>query len=108
MFYCKGKGGVCDTPCKDEACEFYDGTGAVLMKPAASVADRMRGMTDQQLAEAIMDLHLRMCDPEFDLSELWCNEENGCTEEFRMLHCDAGKRRECVMRYLQSPAEVRR
>ena len=37
MFYCKGKQGLCDIPCTNQACEHYDGTGAELIRdhPAA-------------------------------------------------------------------------
>lgn len=104
LIYCKGKGGLCDTPCKDIACAHYDGTGAVAVP---TVADRIRSMSNKQLAEAIMDLYLRISDPEFDLSELWCQEEGGCTEKERMLYCGYEKRLGCILRYLESYVEVK-
>lgn len=107
--YCNGKGGYCDKAvCPNECCEHYNGSGAVLMQPPMTVADRFRSRTDGELVEMIMDLHLRMCDPEFDISELWCRPGDNvtCSEEYRTMFCDAGKRRECILRYLRSKAEA--
>lgn len=104
--FCKGKGSICNTPCSNEACEYYDGTGANVIP---SVADRIRSMSDSQLAAAIHDLYLRLCDHEFDLSEMWCRPEiHGlCTgsQEDRILFCDSQERFNCILCYLNSPAD---
>lgn len=104
--YCNGLGGICHVSCSNEACEYYDGTGA---RCIPTVADRIRSMSDEQLAEAIHDLYLRISDHEFDLSELWCQPEmHGlCTgsQQDRLLFCNTEERLKCIMCYLNSPAE---
>ena len=50
MRYCKGKNGLCDLKTctiKGKLCEYYDGTGCV---EVITNADRIRSMTDEELA----------------------------------------------------------
>lgn len=103
--YCYGKGGVCNTPCAGESCEHYDETGGRV----ATVGDMIRSMSNERLAETVYDLYLRLQDPEFDLSELWCNPDmHGlCTgsQTDRILFCNTQERKKCILCWLNSPAE---
>lgn len=104
--YCKGKGDICHVPCTNEACEHFDGTGA---RCIPTVADRIQSMSNEQLAEAIHDLYLRISDHEFDLSELWCQPamHGLCTgsQEDRILFCNTEERTKCIMCFLNSTME---
>lgn len=51
-FYCNGKQGICDCDCQCENCEYFDNTGG---RHELTNADIIRKMTDEELAELLVD-----------------------------------------------------
>ena len=45
-YYCKGKRQICENPAKCSGCRYFDSTGGY----NATNADRIRAMTDEELA----------------------------------------------------------
>ena len=48
-YYCKGKRQICENPAKCSGCRYFDSTGGY----NATNADRIRAMSDEELAEYI-------------------------------------------------------
>lgn len=48
-YYCKGKRQICENPTKCSGCRYFDSTGGYI----ATNADRIRAMSDEELAEYI-------------------------------------------------------
>ena len=46
-YYCKGKRQICENPAKCSGCRYFDSTGGY----DATNADRIRAMSDEELAE---------------------------------------------------------
>lgn len=94
-FYCNGKKDVCECNILCADCKFYDNTGG---KKWQTHADRIRAMSDEELAEIISKIA-------FDVYN--CNEAQ--TQFVELLktppQCD-GRCGNCVLNWLKQPAEV--
>lgn len=99
--YCKGKGDVCNLPCTNEACEYYDGTGA---KCIPTVADKIRSMTDHELVTVIEDLLPKLMEAgDQSLAGEICDAQGECDKDG---NCTGQRHRACIMRFLHKSAEV--
>lgn len=63
-FYCNGKKAFCtESECKDTACEYYNGEGGEYQHELVKLktnADRIRAMSDEELAEFLERTHSNM------------------------------------------------
>ena len=67
-----------------------------------SNGDRIRDMSDEELAERLLDL----CDEGADsLGELFCDGKNECIDCNGDVLCSDEKIKLCIARWLQQPAE---
>lgn len=99
--YCKGKGGVCNVPCTNEACEHYDGTSAQCIP---TVADKIRSMTDDELVVAIEELLPKLMEAGYnELAAKICDCQGECETDG---NCTGPRHRACILRFLHRPAEV--
>ena len=62
-------------------------------------ADRIRAMSDEELADNMMDLFVR-----YGVS-VWCDERGPCQGNAEF-DCTNRENRKCALRWLQQPAEV--
>ena len=87
-FYCNGKQGICDCDILCADCKFYDDKGG---KEVQTNADRIRAMSDDELAEGLCSYVERfVCRAKRERNE-------GCSE----YGC-----KDCVLEWLKQPAEV--
>ena len=63
-------------------------------------ADRIRAMSDEELAEKIYELTNIE-----DIKTMYCDGKAGCITEDGDIICDEGKEKDCILRRLQQPAE---
>lgn len=70
-----------------------------------TVAGKIRTMTDEEMADKIFRLDLRLCETGLDFTKLFCDGQAGCIDEEGNINCDDKKRRACVLRWLRSPAK---
>lgn len=74
--------------------------------PPMTIADQIRSMTDEQLAEKIHSLYHNIVTGTMDdISCLFCDGKAGCITEEGNIICDEEKEKACVLRWLQRPAE---
>ncbi len=65
--------------------------------------DRIRAMTDEELAEGLLKLYRETTDG--DIARLWCDGKAGCVDEYGNIDCDEHKHKACVLRFLGQPVE---
>lgn len=99
--YCKGKGAVCDLACTNEACEHYDGTGAMCIP---TVADAIRSLSDSDLVDKIEDLLPKLMEAgDNSFIGAICDTQGECDKDG---NCTKQRHRACVLRFLHKPAEL--
>lgn len=108
---CKGKGHItltrmfndyCGIGC--EPCEACGGKG--YFEVPNTNADRIRAMSDEELANSFYALYNKLCSGAMnDLSDLFCDGQAGCITKSGAVRCSEKKEKSCVLRWLQSPAE---
>ena len=69
-------------------------------------ADRIRAMSDDQLAESLHNLYSKIGEGSYDMGKLFCDGKVGCITEDGTIICDEKKEKACVLRWLRQPAEV--
>lgn len=85
---------VCETEedfnCIKEAVKLYD-----RIKNPKTNADRIRAMSDEELADALFDLEGK------DLVTIWCNSEKaGCDIDDCEFECNDKMLKSCILRWL--------
>lgn len=71
-----------------------------------TIADQIRAMSDEQLAEKFYDLYRKLMSAEMnDLSDLFCDGNANCITKTGNIRCTPKKEKACVLRWLQRPAE---
>ena len=73
-------------------------------------ADQIRAMTDEQMAEEIHRLYIKISvkGTMNDISDLFCDGKAGCITKRGNIRCSNKKEKACILRFLQQPAgEVR-
>lgn len=71
-----------------------------------SNADRIRAMSDEELADAIYGLCEKLSDGTLhDISNLYCDGKADCITTAGDIRCDEKKERGCVLRWLRQPVE---
>lgn len=92
-----------EIPCKNcgiDAREYW------LPKPQTN-ADRIRAMSDEEPADKLHQLYLIFSDEGYyDFGRLFCDGKAGCIDEGGEVHCNDDRRKACIIRWLQQPAEV--
>lgn len=69
-------------------------------------ADRIRAMSDEELAEAFYNLVDNIQTGTMnDLSDLYCDGKNGCIDKDANITCTPQMEKACVLRWLRSPAK---
>lgn len=69
-------------------------------------ADRIRAMSDEELADKLHQLYLIFSDEGYyDFGRLFCDGKAGCINEDGEVHCNDDRRKACIIRWLQQPAE---
>lgn len=70
-------------------------------------ADRIRAMSNEELAEAFHDLYRQLFveGTLIDLSLLFCDGKAGCITKRGNIRCTPKKEKACVLRWLQQPVE---
>lgn len=83
--------------------EFQHGTCRYFHQKAQTVGDKLRAMSDEELAAVIVKAY----SGGGDLSLLWCDRKGGCAGEDmdEGLVCTDERLRACVVRWLGSPAK---
>lgn len=77
----------------------------VQFQPATHAA-QLRAMSDEEWANKIHELYLALSDGRyFDLGKLFCDGKADCITEDGDILCDDERRKACILRWLQSPAE---
>ena len=70
-------------------------------------ADRIRAMSDDELADKLHQLYLIFSDEGYyDFGRLFCDGKAGCIDEDGEVHCNDDRRKACVIRWLKQPVEV--
>ena len=70
-------------------------------------ADRIRAMSDEELADKLHQLYLIFSDEGYyDFGRLFCDGKAGCIDEDGEVHCNDDRRKACVIRWLKQPVEV--
>ena len=70
-------------------------------------ADQIRAMSDEELADKLHQLYLIFSDEGYyDFGRLFCDGKAGCIDEDGEVHCNDDRRKACIIRWLQQPAEV--
>ena len=71
-----------------------------------TISDRIRSMTDEQMAEKIYDLYCKLADGTInDISVLYCDGKAGCIDKHGQITCTDEMHKACILRRLQSPAK---
>ena len=71
-----------------------------------TLADQIRSMTDEQLAEKIYKLVQQLQNETVnDMSVLYCDGKNNCITKTGNIRCNPKKEKSCVLRWLQRPVE---
>ena len=72
-----------------------------------SNGDRIRTMSDEELAEKLFWIYRLSTEHEFeDISRNWCDMAGGCIPECEEeTGCDEEKHKACIMRWLRTPAK---
>ena len=72
-----------------------------------TMADRIRSMSDEELAKAFYDLYIKISvkGSMNDLSDLFCDGKAGCITKRGNIRCSVKKEKACVLRFLQQPAK---
>lgn len=65
-------------------------------------ADRVRAMSDEELADVIINVWRAEVERGYDIATNWCNSDCCSSED-----CDPEKHKACILRWLQKPAELR-
>ena len=79
----------------------------IMDKPMTN-ADRIRAMSDEELADNLHQLYLAFSDEGYcDIGKLFCDGKAECIDADGEVHCNEERRKACIMRYLQQPAEVK-
>ncbi len=69
-------------------------------------ADRIRALRDEELADILNSLYLVLSDEGyFDFGKMFCDGKAGCITEDGDIICDDTRRKACIVRWLQRPAE---
>lgn len=69
--------------------------------------DQIRAMSDEELADRLHQLYRIISDDGYyDLGRLFCDGKAECIDEDGEIHCNDERRKACIVRYLQKPAEV--
>lgn len=98
--FCNGKKAICYEVKCTKACPHYDGTGGYEVQ---TIIEKIRSTTEDEIIDFIAKLING-----FDISVLFCDGEAGCRTEDGNYECNDNRQRECIRRWLNSPApEVR-
>ena len=73
----------------------------VLAGEVITRGDVFRGMSDEELAEAIFE----MWKSGESIGANWCDGSAGCIDEDEEIHCEPEKHKACIVRWLREPAE---
>lgn len=65
-------------------------------------ADRVRAMSDEELADVIINVWRAEVERGYDIATNWCNSDCCSSED-----CAPEKHKACILRWLQKPAEPR-
>lgn len=77
----------------------------VQFQPATN-ADRIRAMSDEEFVNMLHSFYLALSDDGyFDFAKLFCDGKAGCITEDGEILCDDERRKACILRWLQRPAE---
>lgn len=69
-------------------------------------ADRIRAMSDEELADAIYELCEKLSDGTLhDISNLYCDGKADCITNAGDVRCNERKERGCVLRWLRQPVK---
>ena len=81
---------------------YIDIAGEYYAKPQTN-ADRIRAMSDEELAEAFYNLVDKLQTGTMnDLSDLFCDGKNGCIDKDGNITCTPDMEKACVLRWLRS------
>ena len=76
------------------------------VKKPMTHADRIRAMSDEELAETLFELYrLTMEQDGGDIARHWCDGKSGCIDEHGEVECNEERHKACILRWLQQPAE---
>jgi hypothetical protein len=96
VFYCYGKRGICTEEGCPKGCEFYDDTGGQFIEQAVTNADRIRTMSDEELAKFLECFGLcHHCTEHHRLGNVRFYQDEKCDEQCEQ-HC---------LEWLKQPAE---
>lgn len=85
-----------------EVCDRCNGSGEVEI-PMTN-GDRIRAMTDEELAERLKNLYTEETEQGGgDIACLWCDGKAGCIDADGAIDCDDEKLAACILRWLQQP-----
>ena len=76
--------------------------GNAATMPTQTNADRIRSMSDEELAGEILNVWRAEVERGYDIATNWCNPDCCSSED-----CDPEKHKACILRWLQMPAELR-
>ena len=96
--FCYGKKDFCDQAICSGACEFHDGSGCEYRK-IETIADRIRSMTDEELAKWLMKAN------DGELYIKFCKETPECMEMLERYEIPEERCLGCMIDWLQQPAE---
>ena len=103
-FYCNGKKGVCDThPVCKRSCKYFDNSGGKHIddldgKRITTNADRIRAMSDEELAKIINGFTVYFTECNRSIYEVNCEDCELCEL------CSLGENK--ALDWLKQPAEV--
>lgn len=98
--FCNGKKAICHEDKCTKACPCYDGSGGYEVQ---TIIEKIRSTTEDEWGDFVMKL-VYADELGFDITELFCDGKAGCITEDGDVMCDDNRRRECVKRWLNSPA----
>ena len=99
--FCNGKKAVClEMTCSNDS-PHYDESGGYYVQ---TVIEKIRCTTEDEWADFIMKL-MYADQSGFDFTKLFCDGEAGCITEDGEVECDDERRRECIIRWLNSPVK---
>ena len=76
--------------------------GNAATMPTQTNADRIRAMSDEELAKELLDLYNNGAEP---LSDLFCDGKNECFDCNGDIICNDAKIKACIIRWLKQTME---
>lgn len=77
---------------------------SVPAEPLQTNGDRIRAMSDEDLAEKFFWIYRQSCEHGgVDISQWWCDCKGGCQADEVEFDCDGDMHKACILRWLRAP-----